>query len=198
VVGLTQGVSIGLGAQLPFFEIHTKTHPFLHSILRNKIESFDDAQALRCELVLACSGVMLYFSIAKKFEYVPHFTHSLELLLHEVLESECENQPPTKSSSKSDPLSDSSLLSRVAHFMRNFPQFPGILNLYKYYIRILFEFLDIVVQCARKTDAAYWQFLFDGVGDPLTLFEDCINAGKFSTAASYLKILQSILPSTSN
>jgi RIC1 len=50
VVGLTQGVSIGLGTPLPFFEIHTKTHPFLHSILRNKIESFDDAQALRCVL----------------------------------------------------------------------------------------------------------------------------------------------------
>lgn len=47
MVGLTQGVSVGLGTPLPFFEIHTKTHPFLHSILRNKIESFDDAQALR-------------------------------------------------------------------------------------------------------------------------------------------------------
>eukprot|EP00026_Physarum_polycephalum_P000645 Phypoly_transcript_00646.p1 GENE.Phypoly_transcript_00646~~Phypoly_transcript_00646.p1 ORF type:complete len:1381 (+),score=130.82 Phypoly_transcript_00646:71-4213(+) len=165
VVGLTQGVSVGLGSQLPFFEIHTKTHPFLHSILRNKIESFDDSQAL---------------SIAKKFEYVPHFAHSLELLLHEVLESECENQspasrPPTTCDHNS--ISSSSLLSRVAKFMRNFPQFP-----------------DIVVQCARKTDAAYWQFLFDGVGDPCALFEDCKNMGKLATAASYLKILQNICP----
>lgn len=52
--------------------------------------------------------------------------------------------------------------------------------------------LDIVVQCARKTDAAYWQFLFDGVGDPKVLFEDCMAAGKFGIAASYLKILQSM------
>jgi hypothetical protein len=50
-----------------------------------------------------------------------------------------------------------------------------------------------VVQCARKTDAAYWQFLFDGVGDPCALFENCVNAGKLATAASYLKILQRIL-----
>lgn len=74
------------------------------------------------------------YSIAKKFEYVPHFAHSLELLLHEVLESECENpHPPSRTQTKegedlsqSHPLVDDSLLSRVATFMRNFPQFPGI------------------------------------------------------------------------
>lgn len=54
-------------------------------------------------------------------------------------------------------------------------------------------FIDIVVQCARKTDAAYWQVLFDGVGDPRVFFDECLQAGKLSTAASYLKILQSII-----
>jgi RIC1 len=78
--------------------------------------------------ILAIIHIYFTSSIAKKFEYVPHFAHSLELLLHEVLDSECENQHqlPTQPVAKSDPLSDSSLLSRVANFMRNFPQFPGI------------------------------------------------------------------------
>ncbi len=127
VVGLTQGVSLELGATLPFFEIHTKTHPFLHSILRNKIESFDDKQALKYDsFPFFFWSKFSLSSIAKKFEQVPHFAHSLELLLHEVLESEFENQPSLSLTNSSDPLSNSSLLSRVANFIRNFPQFPGI------------------------------------------------------------------------
>jgi hypothetical protein len=55
------------------------------------------------------------FSITRKFSLIPHFSHSLELLLHETLESEA-NLPDAKD------------LPSVIEFLRKFPQFPGLMN----------------------------------------------------------------------
>jgi hypothetical protein len=66
-----------VGTDVPYFEITTKTQPFLHSVLRRMIEKGEHAQAIR---------------IATKYSFVPHFSHSLELLLHETLEDEYSKQ----------------------------------------------------------------------------------------------------------
>jgi hypothetical protein len=73
VVGIAQRVEPTPGSSVPSFVLHTKTHPFLHSILRHLLETGDEEHA---------------FDIATRFASVPHFVHSLELLLHETLQDD--------------------------------------------------------------------------------------------------------------
>ena len=111
--------------------------------------------------------------IAAKYRFVPHFAHSLELLLHEALEEDpmYKKHKHSKRNQTSDPASfvptnarpgnggdkvdpKHSLLYPVVTFLNKFKQFP-----------------EIVVRCARKTDPAKWDYLFLVVGDPEGLFQ---------------------------
>jgi hypothetical protein len=53
--------------------LNKQTHPFLHSILRYLVEKGQEEEAIK---------------VANKYSFIPHFTHSLELLLYETLEDE--------------------------------------------------------------------------------------------------------------
>jgi hypothetical protein len=106
---------------------------------------------------------------ANVFESVPHFNHALELLLHKVLETEAETLVGF-SRGKLDTITRhhakhktflllehvAAILPSVIKFLENYPQF-----------------LDIVVQCARKTEVALWDYLFSIAGPPQDLFEVC-------------------------
>lgn len=54
------------------------------------------------------------------------------------------------------------------------------------------EALSVVVGCARKTEVAHWELLFDKVGKPRNLFETCMAAGYLKVAASYLLVLHNL------
>ncbi|KAF8561692.1 hypothetical protein P879_01430 [Paragonimus westermani] len=103
--------------------------------------------------------------LASAYQTLPCFHRLLEWLLHEVLEAEATSKSPIP-----DPL-----LPQVVAFIQEFP-----------------HFLEIVAQCARKTEVARWPHLFTAVGRrPIDLFELCVECGNLEAAASYLIILQS-------
>lgn len=109
------------------------------------------------------------WEIARDCSTLPYFPHSLELLLHEVLEHEATSK---------DPIPDA-LLPRVIEFIKEFPCY-----------------LQTIVQCARKTEIALWPYLFNAAGKPIELFQDCIEKKLMYSATNYLIILQNFESST--
>ena len=108
------------------------------------------------------------FHFAKYYEHFNYFGHSMEILLHRVLEDEAETLVGFK---------ESAVLPSVVQMLRNFRQFH-----------------EVIVRCARKTEVSLWEYLFSIVGDPKQLFSDCLQEGELKTATSYLIILQTLEP----
>lgn len=73
IVGVCQGPTKAYSTPSPCFSSETKTQPFLHSVLKRMLERGEIRPAV---------------DMAKRYASVSHFQHSLELLLHEALESQ--------------------------------------------------------------------------------------------------------------
>ncbi|RXW23835.1 hypothetical protein EST38_g2008 [Candolleomyces aberdarensis] len=101
---------------------------------------------------------------ASHYRKLVYFSHALEVLLHTVVEAEAGQDE-----------SDNKVLPTVVDFLDHFD-----------------VCLDVVVGCARKTEVDRWRGLFDIVGNPKTLFEECLSAGKLKTAGSYLLVLHTL------
>jgi RAB6A-GEF complex partner protein 1 len=72
----------------------------------------------------------------------------------------------------SSPPPELALLPAVLSFLSSFPQY-----------------LDIVVQCTRKTEARSWRTLFTYLPPPAELFEESLQRGSLKTAGGYLLVL---------
>ncbi|KAK8166845.1 RIC1-domain-containing protein [Phyllosticta citrichinensis] len=100
--------------------------------------------------------------LSHHYQHLLYFPHALEILLHDVLDDEVDNAPPP----------EQALLPSVLSFLSSFPQY-----------------LDIVVQCTRKTELRSWRTLFAHLPPPQELFEESLQRGSLKTAGGYLLVL---------
>ena len=100
--------------------------------------------------------------LAQRYQSLPYFSHALELLLHTVLDDEVDKAP--------DP--DRAQLPAILSFLSTFP-----------------DYLDILVQCTRKTEVRSWRTLFSHLPPPRKLFEASLEKGMLKTAGGYLLVL---------
>ncbi|KAL1883885.1 hypothetical protein VTK73DRAFT_7673 [Phialemonium thermophilum] len=103
-------------------------------------------------------------SLARQYQNLEYFAHGLEILLHQVLDQEVDINPP--------PAPANAVLPRVLTLLSSFKQY-----------------LDIVVQCTRKTEVRSWRTLFAYLPPPQELFEESLQQGRLKTAGGYLLIL---------
>ena len=102
--------------------------------------------------------------LAQHYEHLEYFPHALEVLLHHVLDEEVDANPT--------PAPEHAILPRVLSLLSSFKQY-----------------LDIVVQCTRKTEVRSWRTLFAYLPPPQELFEESLQRGSLKTAGGYLLIL---------
>ena len=121
-------------------------------------------QLLRYHLAEYNSPAALHLS--QSYHDLPYFSHALEVLLHDVLDAEVDNPP-------SPP--ETALLPTLLSFLSSFP-----------------AYLDIIVNCTRKTELRSWQTLFAYLPPVLALFEQSMAQGKLKTAAGYLLVLHTL------
>ncbi|ORY97505.1 RIC1-domain-containing protein [Syncephalastrum racemosum] len=151
IVGVEQGMVYRESLGFVMFKMSTKTHLFLHHVLQYLLRKDFEEDAV---------------VFARAYERLIYFGHSLEILLHTVLEEETEHR-----------VDQDAILPLVIKFLDQFP-----------------HALDVIVSCARKTEVALWDHLFSAVGAPKDLFELCLSDGRLRTATSYLIILQTMQP----
>lgn len=176
IVGVESELSIRRSLPFGTHKVLTATHLFLPHLLR---------------FHLSRGQIKAAVLFAAHFQHLSYFAHALEILLHGVLEQEAD-EGPAPSPQVVDglewrkPLSDLSPMSpsfktdqglRADDDADDTTPAPdqwkgvGVLPLVVEFLDHFPQALDVVVGCARKTEVARWDFLFDVVGNPRDLFE---------------------------
>lgn len=131
-----------------FFRLNPRTQLFIPAILRHHLARYDSSAAL---------------NLSHYYEKLPYFSHSLEVLLHNVLDDEVDASPD---------VAEIALLPTVLSFLSSFP-----------------AYLDIIAGCTRKTELRSWRSLFNCLPPVQSLFEESLSKDMLKTAGSYLLIL---------
>ena len=87
------------------------------------------------------------------------------MLLHRVLDEEADTSPPP----------EEAVLPRVLSLLSSFK-----------------EYLDVVLQCTRKTEVRQWDTLFAYLPPAQELFEESLQRGSLKTAGGYLIVLHTL------
>ncbi|GAD96633.1 conserved hypothetical protein [Paecilomyces variotii No. 5] len=121
---------------------------------------------------LASGDMPSALSLSYHFNHLSYFPHALEVLLHHVLDEDVDKQSGDAAlSEKPRPL-----LPMVIGFLQ--ASLPA---------RV---YLDIIVQCTRKTELRSWRTLFAHLPPPRDLFEQALRLNSLKTAVGYLLVLQ--------
>lgn len=175
IVGIESELSMRRSLTFGTYKVLTSTHLFLPHLLR---------------FHLSRGQIKAAVQFASHFQDLSYFAHALEILLHGVLEQEADEGPAPSPRvvdgvEWSAPLSDLSPMSPSFNTrilpsddapIEGEPPTPtldgvGVLPLVVEFLDHFPQALDVVVGCARKTEVARWDFLFDVVGNPRDLFE---------------------------
>ncbi|KAG8833092.1 hypothetical protein FRC17_000031 [Serendipita sp. 399] len=148
IIGAEQEIISRASLPVAVFRLSTLSQLFIHHALLYHLQRKQVQEAVQ---------------FAANYQNLVFFSHSLEVLLHTVLEDE-------------DQVEESrSILPEVIEFLDHFD-----------------ASMEVVVGCARKTEMSRWNRLFKVVGDPKTLFEASMRDTRLTTAASYLLVLHNI------
>ncbi|PTB64112.1 RIC1-domain-containing protein [Trichoderma citrinoviride] len=104
-------------------------------------------------------------NLSQQYEGLEYFAHGLEVLLHRVLDEEADTSPKP----------EEAVLPRVLSLLSSSK-----------------EYLDIVLQCTRKTEVRQWKTLFAYLPPAQELFEESLQRGSLKTAGGYLIILHTL------
>lgn len=104
-------------------------------------------------------------TLANQYRDLEYFAHGLEMLLHRVLDEEVDTSPSP----------NEAVLPRVLSLLSSFR-----------------EYLDVVLQCTRKTEVRQWKTLFAYLPPPQELFEESLQRGSLKTAGGYLIVLHTL------
>ncbi|KAJ7225920.1 RIC1-domain-containing protein [Mycena pura] len=148
-------------SNLPFvmFRHATSSHLFLHHILLFHLQARQVNEAV---------------VFASHYQNLVFFAHTLEILLHTVVESD-DVEANVDDAEDSHSVSSETVLRTVVEFLDHFD-----------------AALDVVVGCARKTEMTRWKRLFNIVGNPKLLFETCLESQQLKTAGSYLLVMHNL------
>ncbi|RAL11535.1 RIC1 family protein [Aspergillus homomorphus CBS 101889] len=165
---LNKGIVLGVEAEMTqrrdvtfsALKFAIRTHLFLPYFLQHSLTQRDMPAAL---------------SLCQHFSHLSYFPHALEILLHHVLDDEVDNQ--SKDSKADDPS------------QRHEPLLPIVISFLQASLPTK-VYLDVVVQCTRKTELRSWRTLFAYLPSPKELFEQALKLGSLKTAVGYLLVLQ--------
>lgn len=127
----------------------SQTHLFIHHVLRFHLSRSQTREAV---------------VFASHYQHLVYFAHALEILLHAVLEDEADSLP--NSSLHLPPLQTALSISTGPKVPKN-----AVLPVVVDFLDQFSEALQVVVNCARKTEITRWAYLFQFVGKPRDLFE---------------------------
>ncbi|KAF7719320.1 Ribosomal control protein 1 (RIC1) domain-containing protein [Penicillium ucsense] len=120
-------------------------------------------------------GMPAAVSLSRHFSHLSYFPHGLEILLHHVLDDAVDNDHRRHQSNESA-IQEEPLLPTVIAFLQ--ASIPTR------------EYLEVVVQCTRKTELRFWRTLFMYLPSPKDLFEQALRLDALKTAVGYLLVLQ--------
>lgn len=111
------------------------------------------------------------FAIAHQYQDLTYFPHALEILLHIVLDDEADRRRNTSiDSTNPEPI-------------------PAILSFLEMVLSPE-SYLSTIVQCIRKTEFSFWQYLFSHLPSPEVMFEQALSLNDLKTASGYLIVMQ--------
>lgn len=151
IVGTEQEISIKNVFNVVMYKTNTTSKLFLDYFLRYLLSN---------KMIQEATGFL------DEFKQLKYFSHSIEILLHELLETEADKNSAV-------------ILPTLINFIES--SYPEI-------------YLNVIVSCARKSEVCLWQFLFSVVGDATRLFHKCLLNNRIDTATSYLLIIQTLYP----